>query len=71
MKLKELKEKIQTFNTDKVLTCWENDIQVAFHQDSGLYLDSELFEIMGVETKENVIELIDMLITKTKEMKGE
>ena len=69
MKLEEIKKKIESEMTSGIKVEWEQEINSAFHEDSGLFLDSEVFEIMGIENKKDVLKLIDMLINKVKEMK--
>ena len=66
MELVKVKEKVLNYNGNDVLNEWESDICSAFHIDSGLFIDSELFEIMQVKTKEDVITIIDYLINRTK-----
>lgn len=69
MKLEEIKKKIESETTSKIKVEWEQEINSAFHQDSGLFLDSEIFEIMQITKKEEVLKLIDMLINKVKEIR--
>jgi len=69
MKLEEIKTKIESEMTSGIKVEWEQEINSAFHEDSGLFLDSEFFEIMGIENKKDVLKLIDMLINKVKESK--
>ena len=66
MELMKVKEKVLSYDGNDILNEWENDICSAFHSDSGLYIDSELFEIMQVKTKEDVITIINYLIDRTK-----
>lgn len=69
MKLKEIREKIESEMTSGIKVEWEQEINSAFHEDSGLFLESEFFEIMQITTKEEVLKLIDMLINKVKEIR--
>lgn len=69
MKLEEIKKKIESEMTSGIKVEWEQEINSAFHEDSGLFLDSEVFEIMGIENKKDVLKLIDMLINKVKEIR--
>ena len=72
-KLQNLKKKIKAENIDDIYEKeeeWEYAIQDAFHKDCGLYLDSELFEIFQLKTKDDVIELIDALIQKVEQING-
>ena len=48
---------------------WEQEINIAFQEDSCLFLDSEFFEIMQITKKIEVLKLIDMLIAKVKEIR--
>lgn len=69
MKLKEIREKIESEMTSGIKVEWEQEINSAFHEDSGLFLESEFFEIMQITKKEEVLKLIDMLINKVKEIR--
>lgn len=69
MKLEEVKNKIESEMTSGIKVEWEQEINSAFHEDSGLFLDSEFFEIMQITKKTEVLKLIDMLITKVKEIR--
>ena len=69
MKLKEIREKIESEITSGIKVEWEQEINSAFHEDSGLFLESEFFEIMQITKKEEVLKLIDMLINKVKEIR--
>ena len=69
MKLKEIREKIESEMTSGIKVEWEQEINSAFHEDSGLFLESEFFEIMQITKKEEVLILIDMLINKVKEIR--
>lgn len=69
MMLSEIKNRIASDKANNIKEEWENYVISAFHADSGLYLDSEVFEIMKVKNKNDVLKLIDMLIAKVKEMK--
>lgn len=69
MKLKEIREKIESKMTSGIKVEWEQEINSAFHEDSGLFLESEFFEIMQITKKEEVLKLIDMLINKVKEIR--
>lgn len=70
MELKRLKDIINNYPKNEILTEWEGQIISAFHIDSDLYLDSEVFEIMEIKTKKAVLKLIDLLITKVKERRN-
>lgn len=69
MKLEEIKNKIESEMTSGIKVEWEQEINSAFHEDSGLFLDSEFFEIMQITKKAEVLKLIDMLIAKVKEIR--
>ena len=69
MKLKEIRDKIESEMTSGIKVEWEQEINSAFHEDSGLFLESEFFEIMQITKKEEVLKLIDMLINKVKEIR--
>lgn len=69
MKLEEIKNKIESEMTSGIKVEWEQEINSAFHEDSGLFLDSEFFEIMQITKKTEVLKLIDMLIAKVKEIR--
>lgn len=69
MKLEEVKNKIESEMTSGIKVEWEQEINSAFHEDSGLFLDSEFFEIMQITKKTEVLKLIDMLIAKVKEIR--
>ena len=69
MELEKIKEKIKNEKTSWVKGEWEQEINSAFHKDSGLFLESEFFEIMKITNKDEVLKLIDMLINKVKEIK--
>lgn len=69
MKLEEIKNKIENEMTSGIKVEWEQEINSAFHEDSGLFLDSEFFEIMQITKKTEVLKLIDMLIAKVKEIR--
>lgn len=69
MKLEKIKEKIKNEKTSGIKVEWEQEINSAFHKDSGLFLESEFFEIMKITNKDEVLKLIDMLINKVKEIK--
>ena len=69
MNLKEIREKIESEMTSGIKVEWEQEINSAFHEDSGLFLESEFFEIMQITKKEEVLKLIDMLINKVKEIR--
>lgn len=69
MKLEEIKNKIESEMTSGIKVEWEQEINSAFHEDSGLFLDSEFFEIMQITKKIEVLKLIDMLIAKVKEIR--
>lgn len=69
MELEKIKKKIENEKTSKIKVEWEQEINSAFHRDSGLYLDSEFFEILGIFTKKDVLTLIDRLIMKVKEIR--
>lgn len=69
MKLEEIKNKIENEMTSGIKVEWEQEINSAFHEDSGLFLESEFFEIMQITKKAEVLKLIDMLIAKVKEIR--
>lgn len=69
MELEKIKEKIKNEKTSGIKVEWEQEINSAFHKDSGLFLESEFFEIMKITNKDEVLKLIDMLINKVKEIK--
>lgn len=69
MKLEEVKNKIESEMTSGIKVEWEQEINSAFHEDSGLFLDSEFFEIMQITKKTEVLKLIDMLIAKVEEIR--
>lgn len=69
MKLEKIKEKIKNEKTSGIKVEWEQEINSAFHKDSGLFLESEFFEIMKITNKDEVLKLIDMLINKVKEIR--
>lgn len=68
MELKNIKSKIEKCGGESINQDWEMEINSAFHEDCGLFLDSEFFEIVGVKNKSEVLSLIDMLIKKVEEM---
>lgn len=73
MKLQDIRNKINSEEIDDIYDKeeeWEYAIQDAFHKDCGLYLDSELFEIFQLETKDDVLELVDALIQKVEQING-
>lgn len=69
MKLERIKEKIKNEKGNGIKVEWEQEINNAFYEDSGLFLESEFFEIMKITTKEKVLKFIDILINKAKEVK--
>lgn len=69
MKLEKIKEKIKNEKKNGIKVEWEQEINNAFYEDSGLFLESEFFEIMKITTKEKVLKFIDILINKAKEVK--
>lgn len=70
MELERVKKIIEETKTNKIYHEWENMINAAFHIDSGMFLDSEFFEILKIENKKQVLNLIDMLKEKAKEIKA-
>ena len=69
MKLKRIKEKIKNEKKNGIKVEWEQEINDAFYEDSGLFLESEFFEIMQITTKKKVLKFIDILINKAKEVR--
>lgn len=69
MKLEKIKEKIKNEKKNGIKVEWEQEINNAFYEDSGLFLESEFFEIMQIATKKEVLKFIDILINKAKEVK--
>lgn len=62
-------EKIKTEKGNGIKVEWEQEINNAFYKDSGLFLESEFFEIMQITTKKKVLKFIDILINKAKEIR--
>lgn len=69
MKLERIKEKIKNEKKNGIKVEWEQEINDAFYEDSGLFLESEFFEIMQITTKKKVLKFIDILINKAKEVR--
>lgn len=69
MKLEKIKEKIKNEKKNGIKVEWEQEINNAFYEDSGLFLESEFFEIMKITTKEKVLKFIDILINKAQEVR--
>lgn len=67
MELEKIKEKIINHPKNEILKEWETEICLAFNKDSNLYLDSELLEIMEIQSKDELLRIIELLISKVKE----
>ena len=66
MELEKIRKKVINHPHNQILIEWENEIIQSFYKDSNLILDSELFEIMEVKTKNDVLKIIDYLINKLR-----